>query len=57
MEQLPSYVTKQARDDSGNPKLDAAGQVILLHQDDTPLGVIERAYVARAEQLRQQAGG
>lgn len=57
MEQLPSYVTKQAQNDDGSAKRDAAGEVILLHQDGTPLGVIERAYVARADELRRQAGG
>jgi hypothetical protein len=57
MDQLPSYVTRQAQNDDGSPKRDAAGLVILLHQDGTPLSVIERAYVARAEQLRQHAGG
>lgn len=57
MEQLPSYVTKQAQHDDGSPKRDAAGRVILLHQDGRELNVIERAYVARADQLRQQQGG
>lgn len=57
MDQLPSYVTKQAQHDDGTPKLDAAGRVILLHQDGTPLNVIERAVMARQAELRGQAGG
>jgi hypothetical protein len=57
MDKLPSYVTRQAQNDDGSPKRDAAGRVILLHQDGTPLSVIERAIIARQAELRAASGG
>jgi hypothetical protein len=54
---LPSIITKQAQHDDGSPRRDADGNVILLHQDGTPLSVIERAIIARQAELRAAAGG
>lgn len=54
---LPPMVTKMAQNDDGTPQRDAAGNVILLNQDGTPLTIIQRAIVARHAQLRAQAGG
>lgn len=52
VERLPSFVTKQAQNDDGTPKLGPDGRVVLLHQDGTPLSLVERAAVARLEELR-----
>ena len=51
-DELPTYVTKQARHDDGTPMLGADGKPLLLHQDGRPLGVIELAVLARQEELR-----
>ncbi len=49
--ELPTYVTKQAQNDDGSPKVGPDGRVILLHQDGTPLSVVERAIVDRFYEL------
>ena len=51
-ERLPSIVTKQAQNEDGTPKLDQRGNVQLLHQDGTPLSVVDMAVLARIEELR-----
>lgn len=57
IERLTSFVTKQAQNDDGTPKLGPDGKVILLHQDGTPLSITERAMIARLEELRAASGG
>lgn len=56
-EELPSFVTRQAQNDDGTPKLGPDGLPVLLRQNGKPLSVLELAIVQRQAKLRRQAGG
>ena len=50
-EQLPSIITKQVTD----PKSGAVTDIV--HQDGRPLSILDRAIMARQEELRAASGG